>query len=194
MRHGLLERFTLLGDPTLLLLGGLALFFYLWSSEERRALAPGWAVAFLLCVFLTVASKFTFYLVGWNDAKAWRLLSPSGHVAIATGFYGCCAMMLAAGRSPTVRRLIYIGTVTLLGMLAASRLLLGLHSIPEIVVAFAIGVFCLAVFKVHPSTRRPIVLNAGHVISLLLLIGVAHYGRVNGEPLIARIVQKVDGL
>ena len=54
MRQDLLKRFTDLGDPTLLSFGGLGVFFYLWSDDERRVLARSWALAFGLCVFLTI--------------------------------------------------------------------------------------------------------------------------------------------
>lgn len=79
------------------------MFFYLWSDDERRVLARSWVVAFGLCVFLTITSKIAFYLFGWNEADSFRMHSPSGHVAIGTGFYGCCAMMLVAGRSQVAR-------------------------------------------------------------------------------------------
>jgi membrane-associated phospholipid phosphatase len=187
-----LKRFTELGDPTLLLLGGLGVFFYLWSVDERRSLARGWAVAFGLCIFLTLTSKCAFYLIGSNEPNSFRLLSPSGHVAIGTGFYGCCTMMLTAGRSQAVRVLIWSGTAMLLGMLAASRIMLGLHTVPEIAVAFAIGAFSLALFGIYLSNRPPIMLNASQMIALLLLIDVAHYSHVDGEPLIGRLMQKID--
>ena len=192
MRQDLLKRFTDLADPTLLLLGGLGVFFYLWSDDERRVLARSWALAFGLCVFLTITSKFASILIGGTQARPFGLRSPSGHVAIATGFYGCCALMLATGRSQAARVLICVGTVMLVGMLAASRIMLGLHTVPEIVVAFVIGAFCLAVFGVHLSGGQPIMLNAGQVIALLLLIGVAHSSHVDGESLIRRLVQKID--
>src|SRR4030088_2569140 len=179
MRQDLLKRFTDFGDPTLLLLGGLGVFFYLWSDDERRVLAGSWALAFGLCVFLTIASKVAF-LIGGTQPRSFGLRSPSGHVAIATGFYGCCALMLATGRSQAARVLICVGTVMLVGMvaggrmrvgsLAASRIMLGLHTVPEIVVAFVIGAFCLVVFGVHLSGGQPIMLNAGQVIARLLLV------------------------
>jgi membrane-associated phospholipid phosphatase len=193
MRQDLLKRFTDFGDPTLLLLGGLGVFFYLWSDDERRVLAGSWALAFGLCVFLTIASKVAF-LIGGTQPRSFGLRSPSGHVAIGTGFYGCCALMLAAGRSQAARVLICVGTVMLVGMLAASRIMLGLHTVPEIVVAFVIGAFCLVVFGVHLSGGQPIMLNAGQVIALLLLIGVAHSSHVDGESLIRRLVQKIHFL
>jgi len=192
MRQDLLKRLTDLGDPTLLLLGGLGIFFYLWSDDERRALARSWAVAFGLCVLLTIISKLAFYLIGERQANSFALRSPSGHVAIATGFYGCCALMLAAGRGQAEGMLICVGTVTLVGMLAVSRIMLGLHTVPEIAVGLAIGAFSLVVFGLHLSREQPIMLNAGHVIALLLLIGVAHSSHVDGETLIRHLVRKID--
>jgi hypothetical protein len=37
-------------------------------------------------------------------------------------------------------------------------------------------------------------LNAGQVIALVLLIGVAHSSHIDGEPLIRHLVQKIDFL
>lgn len=193
MLQDLAAKLTNLGDPMLLLLSGLAVFFYLWSADERRNLARSWAVAFGLCVLLTIFSKLMFHLGRWNEANAFRLLSPSGHVAIGTGFYGCCAIMLAAQRGRAARVLIYLGTAVLLGILAASRFMLGLHSVPELVVAFAIGGAALMVFTLHPGNRRSISLNAGHVISLLLLIFFTHFmPRVDGEAVIVHVIQKIN--
>src|SRR5260370_30630671 len=97
MRQDLLKRFTDFGDPTLLLLGGLGVFFYLWSDDERRVLAGSWALAFGLCVFLTIASKVAF-LIGGRQTRSFGRRLPSGYVAIVTGFFGSFPpMFLAAG-------------------------------------------------------------------------------------------------
>lgn len=190
MWQDLPAKFSNLGDPILLLLGGLGVFFYLWSAEERRALAHRWAVAFGLCVLLTVVSKFVFHSIRWNEANSLRLVSPSGHVAMGTGFYGCCAIMLTARRSRAVRVLVCVGTALLLGMLAASRVMLGGHSVPEVMVAFAIGGASLVVFTHEPGTGQPIPLNARQLISLLFLIFVAYYTpHIDGEALIDHVVQ-----
>ncbi len=193
-RERLLVKFSGLGDPTLLLLAGLGVFFYLWSDDGRRRLARSWAVALGICIVLTLTSKFAFLLLAGNHPNSHALRSPSGHVAIATGFYGCCALLLASGRSQVTGFLLWGGTVVLVGMLAASRVLLGLHTGLEIVVGFAIGAFSLAIFALHLVGQARIVLNAGHVIALVLLIGVAHSSRIDGEPLIKHLVKKVDFL
>jgi membrane-associated phospholipid phosphatase len=191
MRQGLLKKFTEIGDPTLLLLGGLALFFYLWSHDERRALARDWAIAFGLCVLLTLLGKLVLHLAGAGEPGPLRLLSPSGHVAIGTAFYGGCAMIFVASHGRAVRILIHGATAALLLLLAASRLMLGLHSVAEVGAAFAIGGFCLAVFAVRRSGHRPVAVDVREAVALLLLIGVAHYSRVDGEALIGRLVQGV---
>jgi hypothetical protein len=117
--------------------------------------------------------------------------SPSGHAAIATGFYGCFALMLATGRSQAVRVLLCVGTAMLVGMLAASRLMLGLHTVPEVAMGLAIGVLSVVVFSVRVIGVRPIVLNAGQVVALLVLIGVAHSSPIDGEALIRQLAQQI---
>jgi membrane-associated phospholipid phosphatase len=194
MHQDLLKWVTGLGDPALLLLGGFAVFFYLWTDDDRRVLARGWAVAFCLCVFLTVASKFAFHFFGEGQRSSFYVQSPSGHVAIATGFYGCCALLLAAGRRRAARVLVCVGTAMLVGMLAVSRIMLGLHTVPEIATGFAIGALCLAVFRISMRGAQRIAISTSQLSALLLLIGVTHYSHVDGEPLIKRLAQKLDFL
>jgi undecaprenyl-diphosphatase len=193
MWFDLLEKITHLGDTMVLLLCGVALFFYLLGAEERRFLARRWAVAFGLCILLTILSKFTLHFVRWNEVSSLRMLSPSGHVAIGTCFYGCCAIMLSGGRSRAVCLLLWFSTLTLLGMIAASRLTLGLHSVPEVLVAFVIGAVSVVVFTRHLGDRQSIKLNAGQIIFLVLLIFVARYlPPINAEGLIEHTVRKLD--
>ena len=193
MWQDFLGRFTKLGDPLLLLLGSLGVFFYLWIADERRDLARSLASALALCVLLTVAGKVVLHLVRWNDGNSLRLLSPSGHVAIGTGFYGCCAIMLTARSNRAVRVVVCTGTALFLGVLASSRFMLGLHSVPEIMVAFAIGGASLVVFTMESMPYWRIPLNPRHVVSLVILIFVAYsMHRVDGESLIIRVVQTIN--
>lgn len=187
----LLRIFTDLGDPMLLMLGGLGLFLHLWTNEKQLALAASWAMAFGLCVLLTIASKLALHLVAGSEQTSVVLRSPSGHAAIATGFYGCFALMLATGRSQAVRVHLCVGTAMLVGMLAASRLMLGLHTVPEVAVGLAIGVLSVVVFSVRMNGVRPVVLNVGQLAALLILIGVAHSSRIDGEALIRQLAQQI---
>src|SRR3546814_9264848 len=119
-----------------------------------------------LCVMLTVAGKLVFHLVRWHEETSLRLLSPSGHVAIGTAFYGCCAIMLAGRSGRAVRRSVAAGTAVLLGMLAGSRVIPGLHSVPEIVVPFAIGGVSILSFPRASAKNRTVPLEEAHLVSL----------------------------
>ena len=57
MSPGLVKRFTEFGDPTLLLLAALAMFFYLWIDNDRRQMAGAWAQSVGLCIGLIFVSK-----------------------------------------------------------------------------------------------------------------------------------------
>ncbi len=190
-RHEFLRILTDLGDPTLLMLGGLGLFLHLWSHEEQRALAGGWAMTFGLCVLLTVTSKLVLYLIAGNEETSAVLRSPSGHAAIATGFYGCLALVLATGRTRIVRALLCVATAGLIAMIAASRLMLGLHTVPEVAAGLAIGVLAVAVFGARTKGERPTLLHAGQVVALLVLIGAARSSRIDGEALIQHLAQRI---
>ena len=86
MSPGLVKRFTELGDPTLLLLAALAMFFYLWIDDDRRQTAGPWAQSVGLCIGLIFVSKLVLHVYGRAEPGPSRLFSPSGHVAMATCF------------------------------------------------------------------------------------------------------------
>jgi len=177
------KKLSELGDPTLLTVGALALFMHLWLHGDRRAVAWHWAMAFGLCISLTVASKAFGYVVG-GGARTTLIHSPSGHVAIATTFYGACAMYLMRGYG----RILRIGVVTITAifvcMLAGSRIALNTHNLPEIGVALIIGALCLGVFGLQLK-RSPPSTDRRQLVALLLLLVVARFARVDGEAIIA---------
>jgi membrane-associated phospholipid phosphatase len=119
-----------------------------------------------------------------------RLHSPSGHVAIATTFYGGCAMILADGHKRAVRFASWLAALILVGTLAASRVLLGLHSVLEVLFGVIIGAGCLLLLGTSLA-KRSISVAAGHVIVLFLLIIAARTSHVDGEAFVAHMAQKV---
>jgi membrane-associated phospholipid phosphatase len=193
MRQDLVKRFTELGDPTFLVLGALAVFFYLWVDDDRRAVARPWTICLGLCIALTVVGKLVLHLHGWKELGPWRFYSPSGHVAIATAFYGSCAMLLRKGRGTAFGVAVLGAVVVLIALLAASRMVLGLHSAPEIAAALAIGLVSLWPFQ-QALAERPVVIEAGQLIALLLLIGVVRVTHVDGEALVAYVAHTIDSL
>jgi membrane-associated phospholipid phosphatase len=186
MDLGLVKRFTVLGDPMLLLLAALGMFFYLWIDDARRNMARSWAQSIGLCIGLVLVSKLFLHVSGRPELGPFRLFSPSGHVAIATTFYGNIAILLARGRGRSVRNALLTGAVLLIALLAASRMVLQLHSLLEIAFALAIGLGALGPFYFtlagHPGT-----ITAGQPIALLVLLAVARFSHIDGEALVARL-------
>jgi membrane-associated phospholipid phosphatase len=178
-----LKKFTALGDPTFLVFAAFGTFFYLWVLPERRQLAQDFAFKVGLSIALTVATKFAFLLVH-DPHQVPRLRSPSGHVAMSTTVYGCCVMMLVSPYSRLIRWSSLIITTAFLLSLAASRLALGLHSVPEVALGFLIGIICLLSFArdLHKAAVR---FDVGQLAALLLLLAVTRFARIDAEGMIA---------
>ena len=177
-----MKKFTELGDPTFLVFVALGAFFYLWVSGQRR-LAGHLAFTVGLSTALTIGAKIGFILA--HDLEPTLLLrSPSGHIAIATTVYGCCAMMLAAPGDKLVRWGAFTVTALFLLALAGTRLALQLHNIAEVVVGFFIGIGCLAVFASCFRARRH-AYDVGQLAALLLLLGGTRFARIDAEEMIA---------
>jgi hypothetical protein len=191
MNSGLVKRFTELGDPTLLLLAALAMFFYLWIDDDRRQVAGAWAQSVGLCIGLIFVSKLVLHVCGRAELGPSRLFSPSGHVAIATSFYGNLAILLARGRSRSFGIALFAGATLLIVLLAASRMVLRLHSLPEIAIALTIGLVALRPFYLSLA-RHPIIISAGQPIALLVLLAVVRAAHIDGEALIGHLAQNVS--
>jgi len=191
MDPGLVKRFTELGDPTLLLLAALAMFFYLWIDNDRRQMAGAWAQSVGFCIGLIFVSKLVLHVYGRAELGPFRLFSPSGHVAMATTFYGNLAILLATGRSRSSGIALFAGAALLVVLLAASRMVLRLHSLPEIAFALTIGLAALGPFYLALA-RHPIIIRAGQPIALLVLLAVVRASHIDGEALVAHLARNVS--
>jgi uncharacterized protein (TIGR03382 family) len=176
----LLYAVTEFGDAALLL--PLAALVLVWLLLRRSRLAAWWAVAVALCVGLTAAAKiYSYGCPPVSDIK-----SPSGHTAFSILIYGALAAIAAApGGGP--RRIAAIGIgAGLIAAIAISRLLLSIHTLPEIVCGVMIGAASLAVFVTRyvrsPQPKVwPLLLTIGLVMILL------HGQELHAEELLHRI-------
>ncbi len=190
MNPAMVKRFSDLGDPVLLLLAALAMFFYLWIDDDRRRMAGPWALSMGLCIGLVFSSKLLLHLFGRTELSPFRMFSPSGHVAIATTFYGNLGFLLARGRSRQFSAILFAGTSLLIALLAASRMVLRLHSLPEIAIALAIGLAALGPFRAALA-RRSITIRVGQPIALLSLLAVVRVSHIDGEALVVYFARTV---
>lgn len=121
----------------------LLLGIYLWRRRERY-----WVVALWLSVFggllLNKTLKLIFHRARPRFRDAVQLLTsysfPSGHTMIATVFYGALAAFVIAGSKGWAQRILAAaGAITLILLVAFSRVYLGAHYLSDVLGAMAEG-------------------------------------------------------
>ena len=169
------------GDSAILL--PLAVVILVWLRLGASGLAWAWTITVGLCVALTAVSKIFFYAC----PPAAGLHSPSGHTALSILVYGTLVVVTTMQCDGWWRRLltIAIGSCLIL-TIAASRLSLGAHSIPEVALGFVIGGAFLTFFagNLRRSCRAkpwPLLIAVG------LLVTILHGKELNAEEFLHRI-------
>jgi membrane-associated phospholipid phosphatase len=174
---------TGLGDTAVLMpLAAILLLWLLLIGSPRGA--AWWTIAVVVCVGLTTVLKISFF----GCPPISDLRSPSGHTSFSTLVYGAITLITAA-ESRDFRRVIAISSgASLILAIAASRLLLFVHSAPEVGLGLVIGIAALGLFG-HSYLRRqatrawltPLFTAAGALILVL------HGGELDGEQVLHQI-------
>ena len=121
---------------------------YLWRRRERY-----WAAAFWLSVFggllLNKILKLVFHRARPHFRDAIQTLTsysfPSGHTMIATVFYGAlAAFVFAKSKSWPLRMFAAVMALTLIVLVAFSRVYLGAHYLSDVLAAMAEGLAWIA--------------------------------------------------
>jgi membrane protein DedA with SNARE-associated domain/membrane-associated phospholipid phosphatase len=84
---------------------------------------------------------------------------PSGHATQAIAFYAILSVVLAAGRSPRVKIVLWSAAAVIVLVVGASRIYLGAHWLTDVVGGYALGAIGAAIvviaLLVAPSRRMP---------------------------------------
>jgi membrane-associated phospholipid phosphatase len=175
-----LRTVTDLGDAAILI--PLAAAILVWLLLDNARCAAWWAGASLFCVGLTAALKIDFH----GCPPAPDLHSPSGHTGLSVLVYG--AITLAAAQEQRGPRwvLVIIAGGGLIAAIAASRLLLGVHSLAEIGLGLVIGLVSVALFgrvyrRVSHRPVWPLLIAAGVLAAML------HGRELRAEEFLARL-------
>ncbi len=162
-------------DVTLRLAGCIGLVL----AIVRRDLAWRWILAVGGALGIILVLKLAFGLVLALGA-AIDVRSPSGHTCSSSLVYGGLALLLAADRR--------IGTgaaVVVAAVIGGTRLALGAHSVPEVVLGGAVGVLAVALLgrwlasRAPLSSRQRIVLAGCALVPVILFDG--HVSSIEGR-------------
>jgi len=168
--------FNVLGEAVLLVPAALMIFFVLFI-RGYFGLARAWLIANVTTIMLIALAKLAIFRCG--AGLGFGVVSPSGHVSLATTFYPCVALLLSRTCSRNGRTLAFVAALVLVSLIGASRVAVGDHVKAEVIVGFAIGlagVMAYAVFASYATTEA-IRIGAGrHVVATVVSIAAAAVG------------------
>ena len=123
-------------DPAVLLPLGAVVALHLLAARWRRG-----GSAWVLCVAAVLAATVLAKLAGYAASGLWgtRLLrSPSGHVAASAMIYGSLGA-LCLRPAPGRMRMGLAWAAGIAGLVGASRIGVGAHTVPEVLVGGLLG-------------------------------------------------------
>ena len=177
------------GDSGLLLPLTLVSAAALWYLHSRRlawlllrsVLMAGVAIVVCKVVFLSCASH-------WQTA----IHSPSGHACMSAVVYGSLGVVLCAGRTPLARVVITTAVIFVVGAIAISRVLLGVHTIAEVCIGLVIGILAQLLFAHSTARMEPVRFEArtftlALAATWLITIGV----RLPAESILRHLARRV---
>lgn len=167
-------------DQAVLLPVALTVAIVLALSGWRRG-ALAWIAAVLGTMGVMLALKLVFAACG-DAMPVLGINSPSGHTAAAAMTYGGVAAVL--GASGALVLALSGGAAVLFGI---SRIAIGAHSLPEVVVGAIAGVIG-AVLVARLAGPRPARLRgAVLLVALIAVLALFHGVHLHAEPTIGRL-------
>jgi membrane-associated phospholipid phosphatase len=143
-----------LGHSAILLPASLVLVgCLLWFG--RRADATALSAALTICLLVTLVAKLAFHACE-SELPALGIQTPSGHASFSTVFYGCGALIAMAGRPFWQKISVYVGTVLMVLLVGASRVVVRAHTLPDVIAGISIGVFAIVVFQLLRGPSRSV--------------------------------------
>jgi membrane-associated phospholipid phosphatase len=136
----------------------------------------GWrrgAVAWVVVVAATFAATLAFKLMFLGCSQLFGPMdvhSPSGHVAAATVVSGGLAAMLTRRRASILPAALVAACV-----IGLSRLVLGMHSLPEVIVGAVIGLAGAAAL-LRFAGRPPPTIGAAPLVAVVVVVAAVFHG------------------
>jgi len=164
---------TDLGDSALLLPASAFLLGYCLNRGSRSEAAI-WASTLVICGAMTLFLKIGLQACG-TENQVIDIRNPSGHASLSTTFYMCSSMMITADKEKKTRLFLLMATGVLALGIAASRIILHKHTVPEVALGLLIGAFSVAWFGWW-NAERPLALSWQPLASAVILLALVTHG------------------
>ena len=177
------------GDPAVLLPLAAVIFFWLVAMRSIAA-GASWLAAVALCAGGTALLKIYFGAC----PLGYDLNNPSGHSSLSTLVFGALAVMILAELQASWQRIAVVAAATIFCLgIAISRVLLRLHTGPEIALGIVIGLAALAIFSAGYFRHRPVRRSLAPLLLAVVTIALLLHGReLQAEGLLQAIGRYFD--
>ncbi len=195
MNADFLTHITELGN--LLVLGTISItlclyFIMIGSRREALAILLGYVTPIAVIGIL----KISFYTC---DTNLFGIVSPSGHAAISMGVLGMAAVILLKICEGVWKAIVPFCLIALAIMIGMSRVILGMHTLPDVILGSFIGAVIVVVISkiilTYQSNRISYRPKGFHffILALLLIFGVGiSYGvHLPSEDLMRSVAEKL---
>jgi membrane-associated phospholipid phosphatase len=161
--------FTRLGEAQILLPAALLAALELLRRPDARSLAAWWIVLLGAAALVTTASKVAFigWGIGWPELNFTGI---SGHAMFAAAVYPPLLGMLASHAPRWGQHLAIVAGCALALLIGASRVVVGAHSVSEVLAGLLVGGTISAVALALACLPRPLI---GPVIPTVLGLWLA---------------------
>ncbi len=177
------------GDSGVLLPIALVSAILLWLSHSGRA---AWLL--LRSVLLAAALIAVLKVLFLSCAAHWRpdLISPSGHACLSTAVFGSLGIVAATGRGALTRVSIAVLVAALVGIIAISRVMIGVHTWTEVIVGLLVGAGALLLFAwSYAHTAPPSINLKTFGVTLLATLLLAFGIRLPGESVLRHVARRI---
>ncbi len=158
------------------------------ALQRRWRLAGAWVAAIASVLGILLVLKLADFACGWRvpllGPDGFDLNSPSGHTGAATVTFGAIAGLMAARSRLGVRATVVIAAAVAGIVIGITRIMLGAHTMAEVVLAFGIGLIGAGLFAAlagreeRPGSPVPVLLAS------IVVIVCAHGARLQAETVL----------
>jgi membrane-associated phospholipid phosphatase len=184
---------TRLGAAQIVLPLALATALTRVRSPGARPLALRWLILLSLAVLVTTASKVAF--IGWGFGSAeLNFTGVSGHTMLAAAVYPLLLPALTCTAPKTVRYCAFALGCAIAFLVGISRVVLGAHSVSEIVAGWLVGgAVCAGVLARGTPMAAPFDARLPVVVALWLSFMAAAAPPLNTHSIVTRLALELSG-
>lgn len=160
---------TRLGEVALLLPAALWACLALLHQSATRLFAVRWLQALALAGGLTLVTKLAF--MGWGiGSAAWDFTGISGHAMFAAAIYPLLVASLTGQLAHGWQRALVLTSFALVLVVGVSRLVVGAHSVSEVMAGLLLGMAVSAFSLWHVGLPRARLNLAVPLVAVLWLV------------------------